>query len=64
MEFLTANASQKNASDTHLGSLDGAAIIKGLRMGPAQFVSGSIRSFEGRNPLEKNGGGRAIRQAS
>jgi len=35
---------------------NGAAIIKGLRMGPAQFVRGSIRSFEGCNPLEKNGG--------
>jgi Methyltransferase domain len=35
---------------------NGAAIIKGLRLGPVKFLRGSLRSFDACDPLEKDYG--------
>jgi hypothetical protein len=49
----------KNCLKTLLGC-NGAALIKGLRLGPAKFVSGSSRSFDACNPFEKKSGEAAM----
>jgi hypothetical protein len=49
----SSQAIWKSCLKTILGC-NAAAIIKGLRLGPAKFFSGSARSFDACDPLEKD----------